>query len=81
MLCAPRKLTEGWAAPAHSCSTSSRDEVCSGENAASGLLSFGGMSQIAAGLLLRIPLAVSIQLFQAPRGLWYFLLSSYIEQQ
>lgn len=33
-------------------------------------MSFGGMSQIADDLLLRAALMVSVQFFQAPRGLW-----------
>lgn len=33
-------------------------------------MSFGGMSQIAASLLLRAALMVSVLFFQAPRGLW-----------
>lgn len=33
-------------------------------------MSFGGMSQIAASLLLRAALMVSVPFCQAPRGLW-----------
>lgn len=40
------------------------------EKNANWLLSFGGISQITAGLLFRAMLMVSIQLFQTPRELW-----------